>query len=69
MKDQDTGEIDSSEKLLEIVFDQINSKFEDKFLVYVAIWKQIVKDNKYISDDFKATVKSVFDAKKKYLIE
>ena len=31
--------MDTSEKLLEIVLDQIKTKFGDNFLVFVAIWK------------------------------
>ena len=45
--------MDTSEKILEIVLDQINTKFGDNLLVYVAIWKNIVKDNKYIHHTFK----------------
>ena len=40
--------MDTSERILEIVLDQINAKFGDNLLVYVSIWKNIVKNNKYI---------------------
>lgn len=59
--------IDSSSKILEIVFEQIQEKFSNRWLVFCTIWKDLVKPSDFIDEGFKTKVKQVYAQKKQTL--
>jgi hypothetical protein len=46
------------------VFESLEDKFKDNFRVFRACWKDIVKNNLYLSAEFKNKVKSTYHNKK-----
>lgn len=63
------SKMDSSSKILEIVLTQIKEKFPSRFLVYVQLWKGVVKTNKYVDAGFKKEMKATYGQKKRELLE
>jgi hypothetical protein len=46
------------------VFESLEDKFKDNFRVFRACWKDIVKNNVYLTAEFKNKVKNVYHNKK-----
>jgi hypothetical protein len=63
-KAEDTGTLDDSTKILEIVWETILEKFGDNLRVLKTCWVDIVKNNIYVDENFKKAMKSAYKAKK-----
>jgi hypothetical protein len=52
-KAEDTGTLDASTNILEIVWETILEKFGNNLRVLKTCWVDIVKNNQYIDESFK----------------
>lgn len=68
-KEVDSGAMDTSCTILEIVLETIESKFPDNLLVYSQIWKTITKPNTHVDKEFKQKVKDLYKREKIHLFD
>ena len=56
--------LDSSCSILTIILDTMYDKFGDNFRVFYEIYKNIVKNNQYLDEEFKEKMKALYRLKK-----
>ena len=61
---QKEGMLDSSCKILSIILETIEESFGSNFRVFYEIWKNIVKGNEFLEEEFISKVKELYKKKK-----